>query len=414
MFLKIGLVDADLLDNGTRHPNLAQMKISSYCKSRGHDTRLLFGEEVNKIGDYNLIIISKVFDFSILPLSLGYITEMNREQLDEINLDVETTVLKAEKGINTVKAIIGGTGFFYEGGINLSPAIEHIMPDYGLYLDYIDHMIQYHHFKRSYFKDYLDYSIGFTTRGCFRKCSFCVNKKYSKCEKHANVSEFLDPNRPKIYLWDDNFFALFHGWEEILDELKATGKPFQFRQGLDIRLLTDKHAEKLCDCKYYGDFIFAFDHIEDKPLIEKKLAIWRKYTRRETKLYVLCGYEPWNIENGPYTEEMERKDIENTFERIATLMKYRCLPYIMRYRAYKNGRYKGVYVQLARWCNQPSIFKKMSFKQFCDANQALSKSICASMKAYYLLKEDMPDILEKYENLRFEEHPWPDSIMDSE
>ena len=32
---KIGLIDADLLDGGTRHPNLALLKISGFCKSRG-------------------------------------------------------------------------------------------------------------------------------------------------------------------------------------------------------------------------------------------------------------------------------------------------------------------------------------------------------------------------------------------
>ena len=31
--MKIGIIDADLLDNGTRHPNLALMKISGYYKN---------------------------------------------------------------------------------------------------------------------------------------------------------------------------------------------------------------------------------------------------------------------------------------------------------------------------------------------------------------------------------------------
>ena len=31
--MKIGILDADLLDHGTRHPNLALMKISSYLKA---------------------------------------------------------------------------------------------------------------------------------------------------------------------------------------------------------------------------------------------------------------------------------------------------------------------------------------------------------------------------------------------
>ena len=37
----IGIIDADLLDNGTRHPNLALMKISGYQKELGNDVTLL-------------------------------------------------------------------------------------------------------------------------------------------------------------------------------------------------------------------------------------------------------------------------------------------------------------------------------------------------------------------------------------
>ncbi len=33
--MKLGIIDADLLDNGTRHPNLACMKISTYYKNLG-------------------------------------------------------------------------------------------------------------------------------------------------------------------------------------------------------------------------------------------------------------------------------------------------------------------------------------------------------------------------------------------
>ena len=58
-------------------------------------------------------------------------------------------------------------------------------------------------------------------------------------------------------------------FDSILDELIATKRSFQFRQGLDMRLMTAEKAQKLSQVKYYGDFIFAFDHIQDKDLIEK-------------------------------------------------------------------------------------------------------------------------------------------------
>ena len=37
-----GIIDADLLDKGTRHPNLALMKISGFYKNHGNKISLLF------------------------------------------------------------------------------------------------------------------------------------------------------------------------------------------------------------------------------------------------------------------------------------------------------------------------------------------------------------------------------------
>ena len=42
--------------------------------------------------------------------------------------------------------------------------------------------------------------------------------------------------------------------------------------------------------------------------------------------------------------------------------------YIMRHEYYNRSPYKGMFITLARWCNQPSFLKKKSFRQFCEAN----------------------------------------------
>ena len=56
------------------------------------------------------------------------------------------------------------------------------MPDYHLYDDFVNDQLS-NGGKRIDFKYYLDYSIGFMTRGCFRQCPFCVNKNYKRVEK---------------------------------------------------------------------------------------------------------------------------------------------------------------------------------------------------------------------------------------
>lgn len=77
------------------------------------------------------------------------------------------------------------------------------------------------------------------------------------------------------------------------------------------------------------------------------------------------------------------------------------------YSPWKESKYRNLYVTMARWGNQPSIFKKMSFRQFCEANQALHKTegtMCSSMKAMTEFETEFPEIAKKYFDLRYEEH----------
>lgn len=364
--MRVGIIDADLIDHGTRFPNLALMKIAGYYKENGSNVTLIEKYEGLVYSDFDAVFCSKVFTFS----------KFSPELLEQSNV------------------VLGGTGFFEDGGNDLPLDIEHHMPDYSLYDKYVERRIS-EGMKRSYFADYLDYSIGFATRGCFRKCSFCVNKKYSHVFHHSHICEWFDPSRKYIYLWDDNFMA-FPGWREVLRELDETNRPFQFRQGLDIRLMTDEKAEALSKARYHGDYIFAFDHIEDKEIIEKNLSLWRKHCMKETKLYVLCAFD-----------SQDGDDIRNTFERIRVLFKYACLPYLMRFEAYKSSPYRGLYVQMARWCNQPNLLKKMSFRQFCEADQLtkVRPGFGAAMKALTFFEADYPDIAAEYFDMRFEDFP---------
>ena len=190
-----------------------------------------------------------------------------------------------------------------------------------------------------------------------------MNKNYKKVEVHSPLDEFVDYSRKKICLLDDNFFGC-PGWKDILSQLQATGKPFQFKQGLDERLLTDEKYEMLFKSRYDGDYIFAFDNVADYELIERKLQLLRKYTEKYPKFYVFCGFDredKWN-------DEFWKQDIFDMFKRIELLMKYHCLPYIMRFNRYLESPYQGVYKTVAAWCNQPSFFKKKSLRGFGEAN----------------------------------------------
>ncbi len=375
---KIAIIDADLIGRRKhRFPNLVCEKISGYWKEQGAEVSLVMNYD--SLDQYDQVFISKVFTDTPFP---DYIKE-------------------------SPKIHLGGTGFFFDKAPNLPDEIEHHTPDYHLYDAWIynelekakafDSNLNETRFLSQY-KEYLDYSIGFITRGCFRKCKFCVNQKYNHVFEHSPVKEFLDDERKKICLLDDNFLGC-PNWKKLLQELIDTGKPFKFKQGLDERLLTDEKCEMLFNAKYDGDFTFAFDNIADYNLIHEKLKMIRRHTdRNRICFYVLVGFES--------TDEI---DIEDAFKRIALLMKFKCLPYIMRYMdkdsaPWQHSQMRGMYVSMARWCNQPSIFKKMSFRDFCVASQKLHKTegtMCAPMKALSHFEEQFPEIAARYFDLRY-------------
>lgn len=408
--MKIGIIDADLIGRQKhRFPNLACEKISGYWKCKGAEVDLLLSYD--EIGaskqrslfdptdeDYDHIYISKVFTDTPVP-----------QWIDE---------LKCLPPDETRKIQIGGTGFYFDQAPSLDDEIEHHMPDYHLYDEWIDAEVKKaeelskaegRQFNLSrfmvQFKEYTDYSIGFLTRGCFRKCKFCVNQKYDHVFLHSPLSEFYQPDRKKICLLDDNVLGCGQ-WKSLMESLIATGKSFKFKQGMDERILTDEKCKYLFSANYDGDYTFAFDNISDYDIIHKKLELIRKYAspKASIKFYVLVGFES--------TDEV---DIANAFKRVELLMRYQCLPYIMRYQnknetPWKDSPYRDMYIALARWANQPSMFKKKSFRQFCEANQEVAKTdnLCATMRAMVNFESKHKKIADEYFDLRFADYSGSD------
>lgn len=367
--MKIAIVDADLIGRKRhRFPNLVCMKLSGYYKELGYDVELKLDYE--NLENYEKVFISKVFTDTPIDETLLMLPNVS----------------------------YGGTGFFYDKAPPLPYEIEHHMPDYHLYDEWVELKLS-EGTSKTELKYYIDYSIGFITRGCFRQCKFCVNKNYKKVQAHSKLNEFLDPTRKKICLLDDNFLGCSQ-WKELLQELKDTGKPFQFKQGLDERILTDEKCEMLFSSKYDGDYIFAFDNISDAELIEKKLKLIRKYTNKIPKFYVFTGFD----RNDKWDNAFWLQDQIDLWKRIEILMRYQCLPYIMRFNRYEESQYRGMYIAIARWCNQPSFFKKKSLREFALANQSTTKIKCATMRNIEQFESDFPDIAAKYFDMKYEDY----------
>lgn len=95
MYKCIGLIDADLLDKGSRHPNLALLKIAGFL----FDNHIPFELILDYNSDfhrYERIYLSKVFTFTKLPDFLE---------------DIQDPYL-------VDKIVKGGTGFYANAKVN--------------------------------------------------------------------------------------------------------------------------------------------------------------------------------------------------------------------------------------------------------------------------------------------------------
>lgn len=363
--LRIAIIDAELIGCAKhRFPNLCSMKISSYHKSFGDSVELKLDYE--NLHEYHKVYISKVFTKTPVPAGV---------------LDLENVVY-------------GGTGFFYDKAPALPPEIEHCMPDYHLYDSWVQNRIGLG-VKPSELKYYTDYSIGYLTRKCFRGCLFCVNRNYKMVEPASPLAEFLDESRPKICFLDDNFFGCGK-WRELIEPVVQTKKRFQFKQGLDERLLTEDKIKALASWKYDGELIFAFDNIEDREIIEEKLRLIHNCApeiTRELRFYVFCGFD----RNGAYDEVFWKNDIHDLFERIRILSKHKALAYVMRYESVYDTKYAPFYACVASWCNQPGMFRHKTFREFAilrGQRKTIDKGAC--WRAMEMVEEMYPDISHEY------------------
>ena len=320
--------------------NLACMKTFRLIgRSRDIETELLL--DYSQAGEYSRLYVSKVFTDTFVP---------------EHILTRETTVY-------------GGTGFFTMKAPVTPEAIEHHTPDYDLY----DQMVKEHRRRRKKkkkeFQFYTDYSIGSLTRGCFRKCSFCVNKNSTGAVAASPLEEFYDPFRKKLCFLDDNFFACAEWKKSFPVSWKQAGG---FRSG---RAGSADYAEKADGVWHTGKLdngmIFAFDHIKDQELIVRKLELLREvihFYRKFSCMYcaAMTGKEPWKA-------DFWAKDIRGHFHRIEILMRYKCLAYLMRYAAWERAPeiYKGMYINLSRWCNQPAQYQKRACGNFVSGRGSI-------------------------------------------
>lgn len=226
---------------------------------------------------------------------------------------------------------MGGTG--YGSMTDLPEAVEHIMPDYGLYG--------------------CQQSYGFLTRGCIRSCPWCVvPKKEGAIRAHADIEEFAAHR--DVVLMDNNVLAHAHGIEQI-EKIARLGLKIDFNQGLDARLIDDAMARRLAKVSWLHPLRIACDSAGQMESIQKAVTLlrWHNCTPRRYFVYVLV------------------KEIDDALERVRFLKGLDLDPFAQPFRDFTSGAEPtGEQKAFARWVNMKATYKTTTWEDYQDRRKA--------------------------------------------
>ncbi len=289
--MKVGLIDVD----GHNFPNFALMRISAFHKTKGDDVE--WADPF--FGDYYLVYKSKIFTFTpddFTPWSC--------------------------------KVIKGGTG--YDIASRLPYEIEQSTAmDYSLYP---------HH----------QFSIQFFSRGCIRKCPFCLVQEKEGFIHPVEPVE-LNPNGQWIEVLDNNFFANPE-WKASIDYLIKVNQPVNLC-GVDIRIMDEEQAFWLNKLRLKRSHVHIAWDLPEIDLTEKLKEVTQYIAPWKLSCYILVGFN---------------SSIEQDLYRIQRCRELKVQPFVMPYRDYDNKKEPSQYCKdLAQWVNKPQIFDRvMKFEDF--------------------------------------------------
>jgi hypothetical protein len=240
-----------LIDVDGRLPNLALMKISRHYKEKGKEVILHRKQFYLKNADK--VYASSIFNSNA---SRSHIQALKKYYGDAIE--------------------IGGSGVNLS--LRLPEKIEKMPADYTLY------------------PELKDRAIGFITRGCPHKCSFCVvPEKEGRPRKVSSIRSLLEKNRKKLILLDDNILA-HPAACNFLEEMASRNLQVNFTQTLDMRHITKEKSKLLREINCMNtkftrpNYYFSLNNDKRLSLISKKYKMLGFTSRDNVEFICMYGY----------------------------------------------------------------------------------------------------------------------------
>lgn len=269
MLVAIHDAEADHFGTLDKFPNYALMKISAWHKAKG-DKVVWFTPIESQF--YDLVYSSKVFDFT--PEN-PYLPE------------------------NTIKGGIG-YGLYYD----LPEEIDRMYPDYTIYPN-------------------CDYAIGFLTRGCPNKCSWCyVPRKEGDIKPYRTWQEIVRTDTNKLTLMDNNILACPHGIEQ-LRQLADTDYRIDINQATSVFQVNKDTADILARLKWQKYIRFSVDQKSQIDGMYRTADLLAERGIPNSKLFIYC---------------LITEDLEDDLKRIYAMRKLKSVTlYGMPYKDRRKG-----------------------------------------------------------------------------
>lgn len=291
----------------TKFPPLGLMKISAYHKKLGDNVQFIKGyysiqsEYGDKVQNtyWDRIYISTLFTYN-WKITIDTIKWYKWLVKDDVSRICVGGVLASlmfdelwdETGIYPHRGRLKDSTML---GDDNEYIVDDMVPDYSLFDAKPD---QY---------SLLDSYIGYSTRGCVRKCSFCgvpilepYFLDYIDIKPYINEIKKSYGEKQHLILLDNNVLAS-HRFKDIIQDIQDMGffkgakinnrlRHVDFNQGVDARLLTEEKIKLLATIPL-NPLRIAFDNINEEKKYSKSIQLAAENNIRHLSNYILYNYQ---------------------------------------------------------------------------------------------------------------------------